>query len=399
MILHCDLDAFYASVEQIVEPGLRGKPVIVGGDPRKRGVVAAASYEARAYGVHSAMPLSRAVLLCPSGVFVRPRFDLYRDFSARVFAVFHRYTPLVEPLSLDEAYLDLAGTERSLGPPRKTAERIRDDVKSETLLDLSIGIGTCKVVAKIASDLRKPRGLVEVPAGEESSFLAPLPPRRLPGLGPSTEARLRPLRLRTIGDLAAVSVQRLEALLGSHGRQLWELSQGIDRRPVTPPGEPKSISREVTFEADVADAGLMEATLRQLADRATRSMREHGLRCRTVNLKLRYANFDTITRAKSLPQPADVDGVIAGEIITLFRAAYNPTRKVRLLGAGVSNLASSPAQLSLFETPDTRAARLTSSLDRIRDRHGFGAISVGPGTPLDQRDWRREDLDALHPSG
>ncbi|MFI5268992.1 MAG: DNA polymerase IV, partial [Chloroflexota bacterium] len=315
MILHCDLDAFYASVEQILDPSLAGKPVIVGGDPRKRGVVAAASYEARAFGVHSAMPLGTAVRLCPNGVFIQPHFDVYGQYSQQVFDVYRRYTPLVEPLSLDEAYLDLAGTERALGPAREVALRIRDEVKVGTRLELSIGMGTCKVVAKIASDLKKPRGFVEVVPGEEAAFLSPLPLRRLPGLGPSTEERLRPLRLQTIGDLAALPIDELLKRLGKHGFDLWEFAHGIDRRPVVPPGDPKSISRETTFDHDVDDSAEVEAVLRQLAQHAAKNMRDNGLHCRTVNLKLRYANFETISRGHTLTQPTAVEDVIVQEAL------------------------------------------------------------------------------------
>jgi len=392
MILHCDLDAFYASVEQIRDPSLAGKPVIVGGDPRKRGVVAAASYEARKFGVHSAMPLAAAVRLCPEGVYIQPHFDVYRDYSQQVFDIYHAYTPLVEPLSLDEAFLDLSGTERALGLPRELALRIRDEVKSATELDLSIGMGTSKVVAKIASDLQKPRGFVEVPPGQEASFLAPLPLRRLPGLGPSTEERLKPLGVQTIGDLAALPMQELLRRLGKLGFQLWEFAHGIDRRPVVAPGEPKSISRETTFDRDVDDPGELETMLRQLAQHAAKNMRDNSLHCRTVNLKLRYANFETITRSHTLPRPTDVEADIVQESLELFRSAWDRSRKIRLLGAGVSNFSQLTQQLSLFETGPTKQGAITASLDKIRDRYGWKALTVGPAGDLEQRDWRREDL-------
>ncbi|MDE3074589.1 MAG: DNA polymerase IV, partial [Chloroflexota bacterium] len=391
MILHCDLDAFYASVEQILHPELAGKPVIVGGDPHHRGVVAAASYEARAFGVHSAMPLARALRLCPDGVFVPSNFTAYRDYSQRVFAIYHARTPLVEPLSLDEAYLDLAGTERSLGSSREVALDIKQQVRSETGLTVSIGIASCKVVAKIASDLRKPDGLVEVPLGTEADFLAPLPLRRLPGLGSATDERLKPLGLITIGDLAALPIEELLRRLGKHGLQLWEFSHGIDQRPVTPPGKPKSISRETTFDSDVSDVSLLERTLRHLLERATRNMRENGLHCRTVNLRLRYANFETISRSHTLPGATDVDQTIVDAALQLFRDAYDRSRRVRLVGAGVSNFDEPPPQqLDLFGGSAERArpVALTNVLDKIRDRHGFSAISVGGPTQLDQRDWR-----------
>ena len=392
MILHCDLDAFYASVEQILDPGLGGKPVIVGGHPGKRGVVAAASYEARAFGVHSAMPLSTAVRLCPDGVYVRPHFDRYRDYSQRVFDVYHRFTPLVEPLSLDEAFLDLAGTERALGPVHDVAQRIRDEVKASTKLDLSIGVATSKVVAKIASDLQKPRGFVEVAPGAEAAFLAPLPLRRLPGLGPSTEERLQSLALHTIGDLAALKIEDLVRRLGKHGFQLWEFAHGIDSRPVVAPGDPKSISRETTFERDADGSAELESVLRQLAQHAAKNMRDSGLYCRTVNLKLRYANFETISRSHTLPQPTNVEDEIVRGVLDLFRTAWDRTRKVRLLGAGLSSFSKAPLQLSLFQAGPSKQGAITASLDKIRDRYGWQALTVGPGADVEQRDWRREDL-------
>jgi DNA polymerase-4 len=391
MILHCDLDAFYASVEQIQDPGLKGKPVIVGGNPRKRGVVAAASYEARAFGVHSAMPLATAVRLCPHGIFIPPRFDLYGTYSQQVFDIYRAHTPLVEPLSLDEAFLDLAGTERAQGSAREIGLRIRDEVKSATGLDLSIGIASAKVVAKIASDLEKPRGFVEVRPGQEEAFLAPLPLRCMPGLGPSTENQLKPLGLRTIGALAAVSVEELRRRLGQHGVQLWEFAHGIDRRPVVSLDDPKSISRETTFDHDRSDQGELESVLRQLAQHAAKNMRDNGLHCRTVSLKLRYANFETLTRSHTLRQPTNVEAEIVQEAVKLFRAAWDRSRAVRLLGAGVSNFAE-PQQLGLFDAGPAKQSQVTTLLDRVRDRYGWRALTVGPARDIDQRDWRREDL-------
>jgi len=392
VIIHCDLDAFYASVEQIRNPKLAGKPVIVGGDPNRRGVVAAASYEARKFGVHSAMSLTAAVRLCPHGEFVQPHFDLYRDFSQRVFDIYHQHTPLVEPLSLDEAFLDLDGTERAQGAPREIALRIRDEVKAATQLDLSIGLATSKVVAKIASDLEKPRGFVEVPTGQEAAFLAPLPIRRLPGLGPSTEERLQPLSLKSIGDLAALPIEELSRRLGKQGLQLWEFAHGIDRRPVVAPGDPKSISRETTFDHDVGDQSELEAVLRQLAQHAAKNMRESGLHGRTVNLKLRYANFETISRSHTLPQATTIEHDIVQEVLDLFRGTWDRSRKVRLLGAGLSNFSQAPQQLGLFDAGTGKQAAVTATLDGIRERYGWQALTVGPAGDLEQHDWRREDL-------
>src|SRR5947209_15440468 len=266
VVMHVDLDAFYASVEQLRRPELRGKPVVVGGSglPGERGVVAAASYEARPFGVRSAMPLSRARRLCPAAVFVPCDFTAYREASKAVFGILDRYSPFIEPIALDEAYLDLTGQEALMGPPPTVAVRLRDEVKTGCGLDLSIGVASCKLVAKVASELRKPRGLVVVPAGEEAGFLAPLPLSRLPGCGPATIARLESFGIRTIGQLADMSEPLLGELFGKYGRVLHAHARGIDPTLVEPPGEPKSISREVTFERDLLDQGEILSTGRSL---------------------------------------------------------------------------------------------------------------------------------------
>src|SRR2546428_6797594 len=284
------LDSFYASVEQLRRPELRGRPVIVGGAgiPGERGVVAAASYEARPVGVRSAMPLSRARRLCPNAVFVSCDFPAYREASKSVFAILDRYSPVIEPIALDEAYLDLTGEDALMGPPDTVAVRLRDEVKLRCGLDLSIGVASCKLVAKVASELRKPRALVVVPSGTEPSFLAPLPLATLPGCGPATVVRLERVGGRTVGDLAALPDPLLGGLFGQYGRLLGAHARGIDPSPVRPPGEPKSISREVTFDRDVREGGKVRATALGLLQDVAHSPPPHRLSARPAGLKSRY---------------------------------------------------------------------------------------------------------------
>jgi DNA polymerase-4 len=395
VIMHVDLDAFYASVEQLRRPELRGKPVVVGGHPGERGVVAAASYEARAFGVRSAMPLSRAQRLCPNAIFVPCDFTAYREASLRVFEIFSHFSPLVEPMSLDEAYLDLTGSQALLGPPYEVALRLRDEVSRECGLDVSIGIGTSKVVAKIASDLRKPKGLVEVKPGEESAFLAALPIERLPGCGPATIDKLRPLGVRTIGELAALPLSLLTQMLGRFGEQLHEHARGIDESRVTPPGDPKSISREVTFEHDITDRVQLHDTALGLLQDVGQSLRRHSLAARTITLKLRYRPFETVTRQASLPTATDVDTHLTAALSKLIDQHLEPSRPVRLIGAGVSNLVPGATQLSLLEVGAQNRVLLDQRLDSLRERFGQQAIVRGNLTSRRQKDFRRDDLDAL----
>jgi DNA polymerase-4 len=400
VVMHVDLDAFYASVEQLRRPELRGKPVVVGGAglPGERGVVAAASYEARAFGVHSAMPLGRARRLCPDGIFVPCDFAAYRDASETVFLILHRYSPLVEPMSLDEAYLDLTGSEALLGEPEPVAIRLRDEVKRDSGLDLSIGVSSCKVVSKVGSDLRKPRSLVIVPPGEEAAFLAPLPLRKLPGCGPATVARLEQLGVHTIGELAALPEQLMSDLLGLYGRLLHEHARGIDSSPVSPPGDPKSISREITFERNVQDPLQVRETALGLLQDVGRSLRAHHLAARTVNLKLRYQPFETTSRQVTLAEPSDRDQDLIQALRELLDQHLAPRRPVRLVGAGVSNLESRATQLSLLAPKDAARSALDDRLDGLRARFGEQAISRGPAHHGVQKDWRRDDLDRLRGS-
>lgn len=399
VVMHVDLDAFYASVEQLRRPELRGRPVIVGGSgaPGERGVVSAASYEARPFGVRSAMPLSRARRLCPQAVFLPCDFPAYRAASQRVFRVLDRYSPLVEPISLDEAYLELTGSEALLGPPAELAPRLRDEVKRDCGLDLSIGIANCKVVAKVASDLRKPRGLVIVAPGEEAAFLAPLPLRRLPGCGPATAARIERLGVHTIGELAALPEALMAELLGQFGRLLHAHARGVDPSPVMPPGDPRSISREVTFDADVRDRDRLRETVNGLIQDVAHSLRAHGMAARTVTLKVRYHPFETQSRQTTLSAPTDRDDELVRAVSELLSTHLEAHRPVRLIGAGVSNIESRATQLSLLEARAGGKAALDQRLDALRERFGVHAIFRGVRPATVQKDVRRDDLDRLRP--
>ena len=395
--MHVDLDAFYASVEQLRRPELRGKPVIVGGAgvEGERGVVAAASYEARPFGVRSAMPLGRARRLCPNAVFVPCDFPAYREASKSVFAILDRYSPVIEPIALDEAYLDLTGEEALLGPPDTVAHRLRDEVKTRCGLDLSIGVASCKLVAKVASELRKPRGLVVVAPGGEAAFLAPLPLAKLPGCGPATAVRLERVGVRTIGDLAAHPDPLLGELFGQYGRLLGAHARGIDPSPVMPPGDPKSISREVTFDRDLRDTGKVRATALGLLQDVAHSLRAHGLSARTVVLKIRYQPFETLSRQATLPYPTDRDDQLASALRQLLETQLDPSRAIRLIGAGVSNLEPYASQLNLLETRSSRLVMLDEQLDELRGRFGDHVIARGAAPRPHQKDVRRDDLDAL----
>lgn len=348
-IIHADLDAFYASVEQLDNPELRGRPVVVGGSAESRGVVAAASYEARAFGVRSAMPMSHALRLCPDAVRISPRFDRYRELSKQVMAIFRSVTPLVEPLSLDEAFLDVSGREKFHGGQRPLAAFLKADIKKRTGLTVSVGLGTNKTVAKIASDSGKPDGLVLVPAGREAEFLAPLPVRVLWGIGPRSEAALADAGFARIGDLAASTAERLGALLGSRGRQVYEMACGRDERPVVTDSERKSVGAETTFPRDLPDGDELRRQLRRIAEEAGERLRKHGSRAKTVALKLRYSNFNTVTRQSTREEPTDDTDAVYGEAAALLDKVVRRGDKFRLIGISCSNLEEErKEQLKLF---------------------------------------------------
>lgn len=341
LLLHADLDAFFASVEQLDDPTLRGRPVVVGGSAESRGVVAAASYEARTFGVHSAQPMRVALLRCPEAVRVSPRFGRYREVSEQVFGLFRQWTPLVEPLSLDEAYLDL--TERLPGATpdqvRETAVRIKNEVREATGLTVSVGAGATKSVAKVASDLKKPDGLVVVPPGAERVFLAPLPAGKLWGVGPKAQERLERVGVTTIGDIAALDRRWMEDRFGKWGLMLHDLAHGIDPRAVTPERETKSVSVETTFAEDISDPAEIDEILTELATQVCHRVKRHDLRGRTITLKLRDAQFETHTRQRTLPSPTDDETTVLEAVRRLLGPELRPGRRLRLLGIGLSGFA------------------------------------------------------------
>lgn len=338
-ILHADLDAFYASVEQMDRPELRGKPVVVGGPPESRGVVAAASYEARRFGVRSAMPMATALRLCPQAVRVPPRFDRYRELSARVLAIYRAVTPLVEPLALDEAYLDATAVAERYGGGEALARYLKAAVRRETGLSLSVGAGANKAVAKIASDLRKPDGLVVVPSGQEAAFLAPLPVRELWGIGPRAEQALARVGIRTIGELAAADATTVRRVLGSRGPVLQRMAQGDDPRPVQPDRPHKSVGAETTFAHDLPDGPELRAALVEQASLAAQRLHEHGLVARTVVLKLRYRDFRSVTRQVTLPHATADTATIADTAERLLNEHVHPGDQFRLVGVTCTGLA------------------------------------------------------------
>lgn len=380
VIAHVDMDAFFTAVEVRDDPALRGRPVIVGADPRNgagRGVVAAASYEARRYGVHSAMPISQAFRLCPRGVFLPGRMRRYSEVSDQVMAVLAGFTPLVEQVSVDEAFLDLSGCRRLWGDDREAGTRIKAAVRQCTGLTASVGIGPNKLVAKIASDLRKPDGLVVVADGEARAFLAPLPIRRLWGVGPATEAALSQLGVREIGQLAALDPAALAARFGESGRWLHRCAVGEDDDAVTDGRGEKSLGAELTFERDTADREQVVRTLLELCDRVAARLRRQGLRGRTVTLKLRYQGFETHTHRLTAAEGLDETIGLYTAARGLLQAHGDRTRQLRLIGVTVTNFGRSERPPDLFAAADPlRGKRRTvdQAVDTVRERFGRRAV-------------------------
>lgn len=382
-ILHVDMDAFYAAVEQHDRPELRGQPVLVGGDPRGRGVVTTASYEARPFGCHSAMPMARAIRLCPRAIIVRPRFARYAEISRQVRAIFDAYTPLVEPLSIDEAFLDITGSTRLLGPPEHIAREIKRRIRADTGLTASVGLAPNKFLAKLASDLEKPDGLVIVAPDRVQAFLDPLPIGRLWGVGAATLPKLERLGVRTFADLRRFPMEELRERFGDWGAHFGELVRGEDERPVVPDHEAKSISHETTFAEDSADVEHLRGVLLTLVEQVAGRLRRHALAARTVFIKVRTADFDTHTRRCTLPAPTDETAQLwlaaAGLFTEWSGSAERRKRAVRLLGAGVAQLTRAGAgQLELFASRASLAQRrLDRAVDAIRARFGDDAITHG----------------------
>ncbi len=382
---HVDMDAFFVSVEELYDPSLRGKPVVVGGRPNERGVVSAASYAARQFGVHSAMPLRAAYKLCPQAIFLEGHPDRYRECSHQVREVLQSFSPLVEMASIDEAYLDMTGTERLHGPPLRAAHLLHERMKERTRLNCSIGIAASRLVAKISSDQAKPNGILWVLPGREAAFLAPLDVRKIPGVGKVTDRNLHAVGIRKVGDLARLEEAFLERRFGKWGLALAGKSRGLDAGGWfdTGIGEnagPKSISHEHTFGEDTAAAGLLESTLARLCEMVGRRLRENGLEARTVQLKLRYSDFSTITRAHSMPRATQLDTELYTEIRALFRANWTPGRPVRLLGVHASHWADEAGQMDLLAQDKYEKWRhALAAADRLRDKFGESAVSLASG--------------------
>ena len=382
LICHVDMDAFFVSVEELFDPSLKGKPVVVGGKANQRGVVAAASYAARKYGVHSAMPLRTAGQLCPNALFVEGHPERYREYSKKVFGVLNRFSPVVEMASIDEAYLDLTGTQRLYGPPMRAGHALHQAICTETGLKCSLGLASSRLVAKVSSDQAKPNGVLHILPGQEASFLAPLDVRKIPGVGKKTEADLHKIGIRRVADLAALDENFLASRFGKWGLALAGKARGADAggwfdAEIGVNDDPKSISHEHTFMEDTAERNQLETTLLKLSEMVAKRLREHRLYARTIQLKLRSEDFITITRARSLDHATQLDKEIAGAVIGLFRQAWDGATPVRLLGVHAGSLHCSEGQMNLLDEP--RTARLREafrSVDHIRGRFGDASISL-----------------------
>ena len=391
-IIHADMDAFFASVEQRDHPELRGKPVLVGGSPKGRGVVAAASYESRVFGCRSAMPMRTAVRLCPHAEIVKPRFSRYREVSSQIMSIFRDVSPLVEPLSMDEAFIDVSHRIREGARPAELAQWIRGRVKRETDLTVSCGVATSKSVAKIASDQDKPDGLTVVAPGQEAAFLAPLSISDLWGVGPKTADRLRGAGIETIGELAERPLPWLIDRFGSRGEWFWQLARGQDDRSVSVERETKSISSEMTFAEDVGSETRLASVISEQSANVAQRLNEHGFRARTVQIKLRLSDFTTFTRQKTLMRPTSESAAIEQTALALLREQLSPVRKFRLVGVGVSGLEQRPlaAQLSLFdqsgepsvEPPQSTARRerqraVDEAVKELNEKYGGDIVHFG----------------------
>ncbi len=379
------MDAFFVSVEELFDPSLKGKPVVVGGRPNERGVVSAASYAARKFGVHSAMPLRTAYKLCPQAVFVDGHPERYRECSHQVFEVLRAFSPLVEMASIDEAYLDMTGTERLHGPPLRAAHLLHERMKVRTRLNCSVGIAASRLVAKISSDQAKPNGVLWVIPGREAEFLAPLDVRKVPGVGKVTEKSLHAFGIRKVGDLARLDEKFLEERFGKWGMALAGKSRGLDAggwfdSAIGEDTGPKSISHEHTFGEDTGNRDQIESTLAHLCEMVGRRLREHRLAARTIQLKLRYSDFSTITRARSVPRPTQLDTEIYEQARELFRSNWKPGSKVRLIGVHAAHWGDGDDQMDLLsEDKHERWRGALAAADRLRDKFGESAVGLASG--------------------
>jgi len=385
-IFHVDMDAFFVSVEELYDPSLKGKPVVVGGQRDERGVVSAASYEARKFGVHSAMPLRTAAKLCPQAIFLNGHPERYRECSEKVYGVLNTFSPMVEMASIDEAYLDMTGTDRLHGPPLRAAHALHQKIKAETNLNCSIGIGGSRLIAKVSSAKAKPNGVLLVVAGQEAKFLAPLDVRDIPGVGKVTEKNLHALGINQVGDLTKLEEHELERRFGKWGLALAGKARGEDAggwfdSEVGEDTDAKSISHEHTFNEDTAQVEKIDATLMRLSEMVGRRLREHGFFGRTLQLKLRYSDFTTLTRAHSLAAPTQLDTEIYEQIHTLFHKNWKQGRTVRLLGVQASSFGSGEtAQIDLLEEErQQRWKKAMAAADKMRDKFGESSVSLATG--------------------
>ena len=406
-IFHVDMDAFFVSVEELFDPALKGKAVVVGGQRNERGVVSAASYEAREFGVHSAMPLRTAARLCPHAIFVDGHPERYRQCSERVYRVLNGFSPLVEMASIDEAYLDMSGTERLHGPPLKAAHALHQKMKSCTQLNCSIGIGTSRLIAKVSSAQAKPNGVLWVIPGQEAKFLAPLDVRSIPGVGKVMEQNLDALGVHKVGDLASFEESELEQHFGKWGLALAGKAQGKDAggwfdTEVGADTDPKSISHEHTFNEDTPNQEQLECTLMRLSEMVGRRLREHHLHARTIQLKLRYKDFTTITRAHSLAGVTQLDTEIFEQVRVLFRKNWRRGQAVRLLGVHASSFESKEGQIDLLDgSRHERWKQALSAADKLRDKYGESSISLAAGMKGSFRERTHENpagLPGKHPT-
>ena len=395
-IFHVDMDAFFVSVEELFDPSLKGKPVVVGGQANERGVVSAASYAARKFGVHSAMPLRTAAKLCPQALFVDGHPDRYREYSGKVYQVLNRFSPKLEMVSIDEAYVDMTGTERLHGPPMRAAHLLHHTMKAETQLNCSIGIGTSRLIAKVCSDQAKPNGILHILPGGEIGFLAPLDVRKIPGVGKAMETRLREKGIHVVGDLAKHDEKWLQESFGALGLALAGKSHGVDagawfENDIGADVGPKSVSHEHTFGHDTAEQAKLEATLARLSEMVCRRLREQKLCARTLQLKLRYSDFTTITRAQTLTAPTAVDSEVFAAIRRLFRKNWNKSA-VRLLGVHTAHFDAESEQLDLLRTNShDKWNQALSAADRLREKFGESAVSLGIGMPARFRERTHEN--------
>ncbi|HKJ66685.1 MAG TPA: DNA polymerase IV [bacterium] len=386
-IAHVDMDCFFVAVERLKDPSLVGKPVIVGGDPGGRGVVSSASYEAREYGVHSAMPAAEAKKLCPRGIFLRGSFRDYDEYSLKVRSILEEYTPLVEMASIDEAYLDLTGTERLYGRPMQAAETIRNRIVRELGLVASFGIGPNKLIAKIASVYGKPNAITMILSGCEAAFLAPMDIRKLPGIGPRTAEKLRESDIQSIGDMANYQTEQLANVLGDRTRaeQLQARASGVSESPVVPERERKSISKEITFPEDIRDGQYLHSILHYLSGQVISKLRMSAKKAHTITIKYRYPDFETHTKAQTLENATDRNEEVYSTARRLFDESADVSQGIRLIGVGVSHLHDGSEQLGLFRvdekgTPESE--KRVRAIEELRDKYGYDAVVSGQSVNL-----------------